>query len=426
MAFETLIGMRYLRARRRERFVSLIAVISLVGVTLGTFALSVTLSVMTGLQQDLRSRLLAFTPHITVEKADGGLWNSQALAARLSRLPGVKAVVPFVSSQVLAVSYTPEGRPGYVAGALLKGVVARDNPVLTELRRSFEAGSLEALGRSHRVTVSDHGVKRSVELGGAIVGRTLGEQLGLAVGDLVTLISPASLSGGLGTPRLRRFVVGGFFHSGMYEFDASLIFVALSDARGLLADDPRLESGLEVRVDDLFAAPAIAKRVAAMAGTGFAVENWTEINAPLFYGLKLETVTYFCVLALIVAVAAFNIIATLEMVVMERQKEIAIMRAMGARASSITAIFLCMGAIIGLIGTALGVGAGFITSFLIGRYHLIRLPPDLFIVSALPVKLDAFNFVAVAVVAVLLCLVAGLYPARQAAKLSPVEVIRYE
>jgi lipoprotein-releasing system permease protein len=276
------------------------------------------------------------------------------------------------------------------------------------------------------VSIVDHGKKRTVELPGAIVGKELALQLGLRPGDPVILISPASLGAGAGTPRLRRFVVGGFFYSGMYEFDSSLIFVGLKDGEALLADDPQLESGLEVRVANLFDAPAIGERIGAMAGAGFTVSNWTQTNAPLFSALKLEKFTYFLVLLLIVLVAAFNIVATLVMVVMERRKEIAILRAMGARAASVVAIFLCEGAALGAGGTIIGVGLGFLTSFLIGKYHLIHLPPDLFMVSAVPVRLYAVNFVAVAIAAVLLCLCGALYPALQARSLRPVEVIRYE
>jgi lipoprotein-releasing system permease protein len=426
LRFEYLIGMRYLRARQRERFVSLIAIISLTGVTLGTFVLTVTLSVMSGFQEDLRDRLLAFTPQVTVERTDAAVWNPAELERKIRAIPEVAAVAPFISSQVMAVSNTPAGVPGYVSGGILRGVVAENNPVLTELKRTLDSGTLSALDSVHRVTIKDRGKSREVDLPGAIIGRSLAFELGLAPGDSVILISPASLTGGIGAPRLKRFVVAGFFHSGMYEFDSSLIFVSLKNGRALLADDPQLQSGLEMRLHNLFDAPAVANRIAAIAGPSYKVTDWTRSNAPLFSALKLEKFTYFVVLLLIVLVAAFNIIATLVMVVMERRKEIAILRAMGARAGSIAAIFLCEGAALGVIGTVLGVGAGFATSWAIGAYHLIRLPADMFMVSAVPVRLYAGNFLAVAAAAVVLCLVAALYPAMHARALSPVEVIRYE
>jgi len=426
LRFEYLIGIRYLRARRRERFVSLIALISLAGVTLGTFAPSVALSVMSGFQEDLRDRLLAFTPQVTVERTDGAVWNPAELKRRIAAMPGVEAVAPFVTSQVMAVSNTPSGVPGYVSGGILRGVIARDNPVLTELKNTLASGRLDSLDTMHTVEVAEGGAKREVELPGAIIGKTLAFSLGLQPGEVVTLVSPASLGGGIGAPRLKRYVVAGFFYSGMYEFDSSLIFVSLKDGRALLADDPQLESGLELRLTNMFDAPEVARNIAAIAGPGFRVSDWTVANAPLFSGLQLEKFTYFLVLLLIVLVAAFNIIATLVMVVMERRKEIAILRAMGARAGSIAAIFLCEGAALGLVGTVIGVGSGFLSAWAIGKYHLIHLPADLFMVSAVPVRLYPVNFIVVAIAAFGLCLIAALYPALHARSLSPVEVIRYE
>jgi lipoprotein-releasing system permease protein len=424
--FEYLIGMRYLRARRRERFVSLIAIISLAGVALGTFALTVVLSVMSGFQEDLRQRLLAFNPHVTLQSTNAAGFDPAPLLRQITALPGVEAAAPYVSSQVMAVSTNAAGVPAYVAGGVLRGVIAANNPVLTELRETLKDGGLDALDRTFPATVAEGGAKRSVQLPGAIIGDSLALELGIRTGDTVVLISPASLGGGIGAPRLKRFVIGGMFHSGMFQFDSSLIFVSLKDARALLADDPQLESGLEMRVHDLFAAPAIAARIARLAGSGFTVTDWTQANAALFSALKLEKFTYFLVLMLIVLVAAFNIVATLVMVVMERRKEIAILRAMGARAASVAAIFLCEGAALGLVGTAAGVLGGFVASFLIGKYHLIHLPPDMFMVSAVPVRLYPVNFLAVAAAAVVLCLGASLYPAFKARTLSPVEIIRYE
>jgi lipoprotein-releasing system permease protein len=424
MRYEYLIGLRYLRARRRERFVSLIAVISLAGVAIGTFALTVVLSVMSGFQEDLRARLLAFNPEVTVDTT-GTQPELAGLQQRVSAVPGITGVAPFTTSQVLVVSTTPSGLPAYVAGGTLRGVSAAHNQVLSELTTTLESGSLEALDQPHSVVTIENGSRRTVRLPGVLVGKSLAEELGLGVGDPVIIISPSSI-GAAGTPRLRRFVVAGLFHSGMYEYDSSLLFASLQNSETLLAEDPQLETGLEIRVRNLFEAPAIAAKIAALAGHSYAVSDWTQTDAPLFSALKLEKFTYFLVLLLIVLVAAFNIVATLVMVVMERRKEIAILRAMGARAASIAAIFLCEGAALGVVGTALGVGAGFVASFLIGKYHLIHLPPDMFMVSVVPVRLYAINFIAVAAAAILLCLSGAIYPALQARALRPVEIIRYE
>ena len=426
MPYELTIALRYLRSRRRERFVSLIAIISLAGVTLGSFALSVALSVMSGFEIDLRARLLAFTPQITIERSDGAVWNPADLQQKLAAIPQVSAVAPFVTSQVMAVSSTDSGAPSLVSGGILRGVQPHDNPVLTELKKTLESGTLADLETTHPVTVVDKGVKRQVELPGAIIGRSLAFELGVRPGDPVILISPASLGAGIGPPRLKRFIVTGFFHSGMFDYDSTLIFVALKDGRALLADDASLESGLEVRLVNMFDAPAIRTKIAAIAGPDFEVSDWTTANAPLFSALKLEKFTYFMVLLLIVLVAAFNIIATLVMEVMERRKEIAILRTMGAMAASIALIFLWQGAAVGVIGTVLGDTGGFVTSLLIEKYHLIHLPPDMFMVSNVPVELNPWNFILVAVATIALCMLASVYPALQAARLRPVEVIRYE
>ena len=426
MSFEFLIGVRYLRSRRRERFISLIALISLAGVTLGTFTLTVVLSVMSGFEEDLHRRLLAFNPHITVEKTDQSAWEPGMLQRRLAAIPGVAGVEPFVSAQVMAVSGTSGSSAGYVSGAVMRGVVAQDNPVLIQLADALTGGSLETLAVRHQVSVPDRGIERTVSLPGVIIGKSLASDLGLHLGDTMTVISPTSFGAAANVPRLERFVVGAFFYSGMAEYDSSMIYVSLKDARLLLGAEGDLESGLELRVKRLFDAPEIARRIGAMLGPDYQVRDWTQTNASLFSALKLEKFTYFLVLLLIVLVAAFNIVATLVMVVIERRKEIAILRAMGARARSIAAIFLVEGAALGVVGTVIGVSAGFLTSFLIGKYHLIHLPPDVFMVSSVPVRLYASNFIAVAVASVALCVGAGLYPALQARALSPVEVIRYE
>ena len=426
MPYELTIALRYLRSRRRERFVSLIAIISLAGVTLGSFALSVALSVMSGFEIDLRARLLAFTPQITIERSDGAVWNPADLQQKLAAIPQVSAVAPFVTSQVMAVSSTDSGAPGLVSGGILRGVQPHDNPVLTELKKTLESGTLADLETTHPVTVVDKGVKRQVELPGAIIGRSLAFELGVRPGDPVILISPASLGAGIGPPRLKRFIVTGFFHSGMFDYDSTLIFVALKDGRALLADDASLESGLEVRLVNMFDAPAIRTKIAAIAGPDFEVSDWTTANAPLFSALKLEKFTYFMVLLLIVLVAAFNIIATLVMVVMERRKEIAILRAMGAVAASVASIFLIQGAVLGVVGTVVGDGTGFVVSYLIGKYNLIHLPADMFMVSNVPVQLNPWNFIAVAVATIALCMLAAIYPAMQAVRLSIAEILRYE
>lgn len=427
MRFEYLIGLRYLRARRKQRFVSLIALISLAGVMLGTFALSVDLSVMSGFEEDLHQRLLAFTPHIAVDLPASRMASASSLRQRIKALRGVEAVAPFVSGQVLLASGSTSSSGGYVkSGAIMRGVAVGAGSVLTHFASTLTPGAIAALRHSHPVQVASGGSKRTVQLPAAVLGVDLAADVNAEIGDVITVICPTGFGAAADIPRLRRFVVGGFFHSGMAQYDESMLFVNLAQAQALVGDSPQFQHGLEVRVSDIFDAPAIGARIAAMAGRGVTVTNWTQTNVGLFTGLKLETFTHFLVLLLIVLVAAFNIIATLVMVVTERRKEIAILRAMGAGASSVAGIFVFEGAMLGIIGTFLGVGSGFLASFLIGKYHLIRLPPGLFMVSALPTRLYASNFLLVALAAIVLCIAAGFYPAWQARSLSPVEVIRYE
>jgi lipoprotein-releasing system permease protein len=425
--FEFLIGLRYLRARRKERFVSLIALISLAGVMLGTFALSVDLAVMSGFEEDLHQRLLNFTPHVTIETPQLEAPAEAALQARIRSIPGVAGVAPYLSGQVLLASGANALSPGYVkSGAVMRGVVAPQNPVLANLSRAMTPGALEALGSLHQISEGVGAGERNVDLPAVILGSALAEELDVHSGDTVTVISPTSFGVATEVPRLRRFVVGGMLHSGMAEYDNGLLFVNLRQAVALAGDSLQFEHGLEVRLTHVMDAPAMREKIAHLLGPAYTVSDWTQTNVGLFSGLKLETFTHFLVLLLIVLVAAFNIVATLVMVVMERRKEVAILQAMGAPVNSVAAIFLFEGALLGVAGTIAGVGAGFIASYLIGTYHLIHLPPDVFMVSAVPARLYPANFLLVAVSAIALCFCAALYPAWQARSLSPVEVLRYE
>jgi lipoprotein-releasing system permease protein len=361
-----------------------------------------------------------------VERANNGPGDLADLRQRVGKIPGIVGVAPFISGQVLVASSASDTGNGYVTAGVMRGVLPGNNPVLVDLGRTLVEGSLQSLGTSRQVTITDRQGVRVVDLPTVIVGKALAQDVDLHIGDPVTIIAPLSVGAISNVPRLKRFAVGGFFYSGMGEYDSALVFVAYQDANALFADDSQLDSGLEVRVAKPMDAPAIAAKVAAIAGPAYTVKNWTQTNASLFSALKLEKFSYFLVLLLMVLVAAFNIIATLVMVVMERRKEIAILQAMGARARSIAAIFLFEGAALGLIGTVVGVSSGALASYLIGTYHLIKLPADIFQISYVPVRMYAGNFLAVAAASIVLCILAALYPAMQARSLSPVEVIRYE
>ncbi|HYC23330.1 MAG TPA: FtsX-like permease family protein, partial [Candidatus Bathyarchaeia archaeon] len=270
------------------------------------------------------------------------------------------------------------------------------------------------------------GEDQQVMLDQVMLGFELARLLGVRVGDAVNVISPLGTPGPFGmVPRVKRFAVGGIFDSGMYELDSTIIFMSLADAQQFLEIGPAI-TGIEVKVKDQYESQAIARRIEGVLGFPFHARDWLETNRNLFIAFSLEKAVYFIVLLLIVLVAAFNIVATLIMVVMEKRKDIAILKSMGATNLAVGTIFVFKGAVIGTVGTVLGVLGGLGGSALLSRYHFIELPKDVFYVSTVPVRIYPENFVAVALASLLICVFATIYPARQAARLSPVEVIRYE
>ncbi|MGH8008129.1 MAG: FtsX-like permease family protein, partial [Candidatus Binatia bacterium] len=289
------------------------------------------------------------------------------------------------------------------------------------------AGNIEGLGRTQEVVVREGDEERTVSLSSVIIGEELAKQLGVTLGDPINIVSPLNTTPSpLGmVPRVRRFVVAALLDTGMYEYDSALVLMALKDAQSFFDLEGRV-SGVEMRVTDVYAAQTIARRLEAALGLPYKARDWTEINRNLFAALALEKVVYFIVLLLIVLVAAFNIIATLIMVVMEKRKDIAVLKSMGATGRSIGRIFVYKGLIIGVVGTLLGTLFGYVGCWLLDRYEFIELPKDVFYVSTVPVKIYLENFLAVGVASVVICLLATIYPARQAARLAPVEVIRYE
>ncbi len=416
MRYELLIGLRYLRAKRKEIFISLITAISMLGVTLGVMTLNVVLSVMTGFEEDLRDRILGFNPHVVVGDASTALPDAEALTARVRAVPGVVAAAPFVSGQVmLAVRQN-------VAGAMVRGVEA-DSRALSELTRRLREGAVADLARAHEVAAEGGG---SVALPGVIVGKEMARQLGLLMGDAVTLVSPVATPTAIGMlPKVKRFVVVGVFDSGMAEYDGSLIYLDLAQAQRFFDLGTRV-SGVEVWAVSLEQARPVAARIRTALGAEYRVRDWMERNRNLFSALRLEKTVYFIVLLLIVLVAAFNIVATLVMVVIEKRKDIAVLKSMGATAPSIARIFVFKGMIIGAVGTVAGNLAGFAACWVLQRYEFIPLPRDVFYVTALPVRIYPQYFALVTLASLLICLLATVYPARQAARLTPVDVIRYD
>jgi len=419
--YEFFVSFRYLRARRRDAFISLITFISMMGVMIGVMTLNIVLGVMTGFERDLRERILGFNPHLVLMNYGGTIGEYERVVGEVARAPGVVAAAPVVQGQGMVSA----GRQ--VSGVVIRGVDPRSGGMVIDLERYLKVGRLEDLGSVREVPITVDGEERRVELSGIIVGAELGHQLGVFPGDAVTVLSPQGVASPIGmVPKMKRFVIVGLFDSGMYDYDTSLIYMALADAQSFLEVGDAV-SGIEARVDNVYGAAEVARQLeASLGGFPYRARDWTEINRNLFAALKLEKAVYFIVLCLIVVVAAFNIFATLTMVVKEKRKDIAILKSMGASNGWIGRIFMVKGLVIGFVGTLLGNLGGLGGCWLLQRYQFIQLPKDVFIVSTVPVRMDPLNFLVVAGVSVGICLLASLSPAWRAANLVPAEVIRYE
>jgi len=410
MSFEYFIGGRYLRAKHKETFISLITILSVAGVTVGVMALIVVIAVMAGFESDLKQRILGVESHIVLMRHDGSFSGYKKISKQINELQGVEAATPFIYSQIMLRSSTG------VSGAVLRGIDPKSaGNVIKILKNSV----LQNLKQIHRQGNSKTFVP------GIILGKELARNLGVLKGDAVYLISSRGMISPIGyLPAMKRFEVVGLFESGMYEYDGSLAYIDLEDAQKILNMKGSV-TGIEVRVDDIYNARNIAKKIVSELGFPYWARDWMRMNHNLFSALKLEKTVMFIILALIVLVAAFNIASTLIMMVMGKTKDIAILKAMGAMDSSIRKIFIYKGMIIGAVGTLLGVCLGFIICKLLEKYKFIQLPGDVYYISTLPVRLEALDVFMIASAAMVICFLATLYPASQASKLNPIEAIRY-
>ena len=416
MGYEFFMGLRYLRARRRGTFISLITVISVLGVMIAVLTLNVVISVMAGFEEVIRDRLLGVNAHILVVRSGSSLMGYRELTERVREVPGVLFAAPTVLR-----SGDPEFR-ATPFGDRAKGNSPRSGSEVLGVERFIKEGSLGALRTPRRIFLRG----KAVDLPGIILGTRLAGQLGVLVGDPVQVVSPSGIPTVLGLiPKVKRFLVVGILESGMYEYDSSLAYTHLTEAQRFFGLGEGV-SGIEVRVEQVDRAGEVASRIQESLGFPFLAEDWSRLWPNLFSALRLEKTVYFLVLLLMVLIAAFNIVSTLVMVVMEKRKDIAVLQSMGATRRSIRKIFMIKGCAIGFMGTLLGVVSGYGVCLLIRRYQFIELPRDVFLVSTVPVTISAGHFALVAAASFLICLLASIYPAHQAAKLDPVEVIRYE
>lgn len=408
---EIFVGLRYLRARRLSRFVSFISMMSLLGVAVGVAALIVVISVMNGFENELRQRLLSMTSHASISGPGGRLDDWRTAVDRALQVPEVKAAAPYVEIQGML------GNGPNLKAALVRGVDPARESDVSQVDENMLTGDLASLAEGRN---------------GIILGRLLAAQLGVAVGDPVTLMVPRVQGAGL-VPRLRRFTVEGVFEVGMQELDGVLALVSLSDAAEVLELGEAV-TGVRLQLNNLFSAPAVSRQVAAALGSDFRARDWTEENASYFRAVRIEKTMMTIILSLVVAVAAFNIVATLVMVVTDKRGEIAILRTLGLSSGGVMRAFLVQGIVIGLVGILLGAALGIplainveaLAGGLERALGLEIMPADVYYIARLPSELRAPDVIRILTLAFVLCAGSTLYPAYRASRTHPAEALRYD
>ncbi|MEW5701061.1 MAG: lipoprotein-releasing ABC transporter permease subunit [Candidatus Zixiibacteriota bacterium] len=407
MAYAPYIARRYLRSRQRHGFLSLITLISILGVIVGTAVLVFALAIMKGFELEVKSRIVGTTAHVSVfSRYEDGIADWSGLHEKIARVPEVEAVAPFIYYKAAISSASAND------GVIVRGIIPEQEAQVTRLRESTIRGDW--------MMVADSG-ERPI-----LLGRVLSERLDVDVGDAVVLYSLRGESLAEGAPpRVMKFTVAGLFETGMYEYDASLCYIRLSDAQRLFLMPDQI-TGLQARVTDWNRAEKVAAAIEdALAGDLYATD-WKRMHRNLFGWMAIEKVWAVVALSLIVAVAAFNIISTLIMVVMDKRREIAILKTLGVPARGIRAIFLWQGTTIGLVGTIIGLAIGLSLCWVQHTFRLISLPPEIYFIDSLPVIVDPFDVILVGVLAIVISFLATIYPAGRAARLYPVEILRYE
>jgi lipoprotein-releasing system permease protein len=413
LPYELFIGLRYTRAKRRNHFISFISLTSMLGIALGVAALITVLSVMNGFQNELRTRILGVASHVQISGPGDVLSDWQAVAALAASNPRVIAAAPYVNVQGMLTF------DGAVRGSVIRGILPEREERVAEIGSHMKAGTLAAL--------------RPGEFG-IVLGSELARALAVIAGDKLTLIAPQGQVTPAGiVPRLKQFRVVGIFEIGMFEYDAGLALIHLEDAQKLYRMEDKV-SGVRLKLHDLFESRQVALALLDKLGADVYISDWTRSHANFFRAVQMEKNVMFIILLLIVAVAAFNIVSTLVMAVTDKQPDIAILRTLGAAPSGIMAVFIVQGALIGVIGTLMGVGGGMLLAlnidvvvpFIESLFNVHFLAKDVYYISDLPSDLRGSDVIVIAAVSFFLSLLATLYPSWRASRVNPAEALRYE
>ena len=409
LPLELSVGLRYIRAKRKQAFISVISAFGVLGVMLGVMTLIIVLGVMNGFERDLKEKILGTVSHLVVmNNSTRSITDWNQVLDRIKALDGVNAVTPYIYGQAM-LSFR-----GRVRGVIVRGIDPKTAPQVISISNYLEKGSLEDLQES------EHGIN------GVIIGKELANANSLRMGDSIQLISPQGKRTPIGAiPRVQNFKIAGIFKSGMYEFDSNLVYMGLGEAQKFFEMGSGV-TGIEVNLKNIYDAPKIASRIESTLGVPYWTRTWRDMYRNLFSALKLEKIAMFIILTFIVLVAAFNIIISLIMLVMEKSRDIAVLKSLGATSDLIMRIFVVQGMIIGAAGTVLGAVAGLVGGALLAKYPFIELPEEIYTISTIPIAIYPWDVVIICLLALTICFIATIYPSYRAARLEPAEALRYE